>query len=117
MKAKRFILAVVMLMVSSTLITRAGDIKFSDVSTFTNYLKKTLNAPSEAKESGVGGKVCVMFQVNEKKELQVVRVWSNDLSKNDIMEIEMQLVELENKQITYTGDERMIPVKICFLIK
>lgn len=116
MKTKKIVLLFVLLLAVSTTIIRANEISFPKASSLTSYLKKTLDAPSELKETNSEASVFIVFEVNEKQELEVFRFWSYDLSKKDMLEIEMQLIELENDHIKYTGDEKYVTVKIYFKI-
>jgi len=116
MKTTKILTLVVLLLAVSTTFIRANEISFPKVSSLTNYLKKTLDAPSDLKETKSEASLFIVFEVNEKQELEVLRFWSYDLSKKDMLEVEMQLIELENRRITFTGNEKQVPVKISYKI-
>lgn len=111
-----FFLLIAGMLITSALSARPEITDFSDVSSLANMLKSNIDIPTMTKANEIDGTVNIIFRVDKNQELQVYRIWSIDLPKNDVMEVEMQLINLEEKRIKYTGTEKYIPLKIYFKI-
>jgi len=113
MKTKRILTVLVMLMVS-TLVTRANSEVFFSITDFATKLKKELNVPTEVCECLSDATAFVSFEVKEDGNLKIARVSGKNLSEKSLLEVNSDLKELWESGVRYEGDEKYFTIKVFF---
>ncbi len=113
MKTKRIMMVLVMLMVS-TLITRAQSQVFFSITDLASKLQKELNVPVEVSERLSEATAYVSFKVKEDGALSIARVWGKNLSEKSLVEVSSSIENLWESGVRYEGDERQFVIKVFF---